>query len=131
MLRGDDGVVWSGRIPGGSRRWSESSDGGLVYADPAGRHDGIRRFTLGGGEAPGASLELRGGDLAGLGASKVASAVLRVADDCWRGELDCDPQLAGPGARCTRAIPIPPPWTPPPASGGGEGGPTLPCGYCS
>jgi hypothetical protein len=131
VLRGDEGVVWSGQIPGGSRGWREGADGALVYEDRAARRDGIRRLAIGGSPTVGASLELKRADVSGLGASEVAIAVLRVADDCWRGELACDPKLAGPGAHCTRATLIPPPWTPPPPpedDGGGSGGP---CAYCS
>jgi hypothetical protein len=60
----------------------------------------------------------------------VAAAVVRIADDCWRGELACDPKRAGPGgAHCRRTIEIPPPYEPPPLDdGGGSGGP---CVYCS
>ncbi len=128
VLRGADGWVWSGEIPAGSRGWITNDDRSRVWASRPGHVDGIRRFRLGAG-GDSAEAEIESGALTGLGATAVASAVLRVADDCWRGELACDPKLAGPGARCARSIEIPPPWTPPPPpdDDGGSGGP---CPYC-
>jgi hypothetical protein len=112
-LRDSAGLVWSGQIPAGSDGWTEKGDGSLEWQRNGNGKDGLRRFRLGAGGA-GASAEIRSAALAGLGCAAVASAVLRIADDCWSGDLACDPKLAGPGAHCKRAIEIPPPWTPPP-----------------
>ena len=129
VLRGDGGWVWSGSIPAGSRGWVRQADGSLEWTGKPGLAEGIRRLKL--AAAGGASAVIQSAALAALGGTVAASAVLRVADDCWRGELACDPKLAGPaGAHCRRRIGIPPPYVPPPPpeEGGGGGGP---CIYCS
>jgi hypothetical protein len=130
VLRGDEGVVWSGEIPAGARGWRERSDGELVWKAPHGKHHSdIRRFEIGGDRRTEAELELSGADLRGLRGTEVATAVLRIADDCWRGELSCDARHGGREAHCSRTIPIPKPWTPPPPPEDDEG-PTGPCAYC-
>jgi hypothetical protein len=125
-LRGDDGVVFSGSIPPNSRGWRTNADGSLDWFSKR-SPSGLRHVHI--GATGGASAEFSSGALRGLARDEVATAVLRVADDCWRGELACDPKLGGPTAHCARKIPIPPPYVPPDPPE--EEDPTGPCPYCS
>ncbi len=126
-LRGEKGVIWSGSVPAGSRGWKTSPDGSVDWFNKRAA-SGLRHIHI--GATGGASAEFSSAALRKLGSDAVATAVLRVADDCWRGELACDGQKFGPvGARCARSIPIPPPFVPPdPPDDGGD--PTGPCPYC-
>ncbi len=127
VLRNDAGATYSAVIPAGASGWSQAPSGAWSYLNPGRKQAGVRSLTLGAGAAFGASAQVAGPGLAGLGASEIAGASLRVGDDCWAGELSCDPHLAGPGAKCTRPVGLPgPPVLGTPDSGGGGG----PCPYC-
>jgi hypothetical protein len=93
---------YKGTIPAGSGGWS-GGPGQFVYNDPAGANGGIVRVVLhAAGAGYAADVHVRDTSITFPAATQVGTAVLRVGDDCWQGEMPCATTRSGHAAVCKR-----------------------------